>query len=108
MTKLNTIKQFDKETTKRSNILLSSGDAVKIEQYSNEVALVTKYARDNYPNIADVVKDFKSWTAMTKDVLNHSTNFMKLIFTPEEIADVLVAFDNHQGMKTYWEEISNY
>ena len=108
MTKLNTIKQFDKETTKREQALLSSGDAVKIEQYNNELVVVNKFARDNYPNIADVAKDFKSWSAMSKDLLNHSTNFLKLIFTPEEIADVLVAFDNHQGMKTYWEEISNY
>lgn len=105
MTTLNTIRDYNDEKIKRAKILLSSGDEKKIETYLQEINLTALYVRDNYPDVKNVVSDFEMWLAMTKDVLNHSVNFMQLIFTPEEIADVLAMCDNVSEMRSYWEEV---
>lgn len=106
MTTLNTMQDYDKETTKRANVLLSTGDETKIETYFQEINVVSQHMRDNYPDVSSIVKDFEQWMAMTKDVLSHSTSFMTLIFTPEEIAGVLVMCDDIPTMRSYWEEMS--
>ena len=105
MTTLNNMQDYNRETAKRATVLLSNGDEAKIEEYFKELKVASLHIRDNYPDTLTVVKDFKSWTAMTKDVLNHSVGFMQLIFTPEEITDILAACDDTQGMYAYWEEV---
>lgn len=105
MNTLNTMQDYDKETTKRATALLSSGDETKIEAYFQELNVVSQHMRDNYPDMSSIIKDFEQWMAMTKDVMIHSTSFMALIFTPEEIAGVLVMCDDIPTMRSYWEEI---
>ena len=105
MKTLNTMQDYNNETTSRATVLLTSGDEVKIEQYFKELKVASLHIRDNYPDTLTVVKDFKSWSAMTKDVLTNSVNFMKLIFTPEEITDILAMCDDEQMMHAYWEEV---
>ena len=105
MNNLNTMKDYEKETTKRTNALLSSGDETKIEAYYQGVEVAAQHMRDNYPDAMSVIKDFEQWMAMTKDILTHSTSFMALIFTPEEVADVLAMCDDITKMRSYWEEI---
>ena len=99
------MQDYNNETTSRATVLLTSGDEVKIEQYFKELKVASLHIRDNYPDTLTVVKDFKSWSAMTKDVLTNSVNFMKLIFTPEEITDILAMCDDEQMMHAYWEEV---
>lgn len=104
MTTLTTIKQFNELAALRVSETFKTGDKDKIEQYMVMASKATDYIISNYPSMETVINDYDLWKAMCRDVNLNSMDTLSLLFSEDELQQIVDMLDNEEALFSYWKE----